>query len=63
MVCENLNTYTKGEFYETSRRRGFEGVVTLAALKAVRSWRFTPGTVGVNRKKMWVKVSVWFQLK
>jgi protein TonB len=33
-----------------------------AALKAVRGWKFSPGTVGGRAQSMWVKVPVRFQL-
>jgi len=33
-----------------------------AALKAVRNWRFSPGTVGGRAQAMWVKVPVRFEL-
>lgn len=38
-------------------------VLDRAALKAVRRWRFTPGRVAGQRREMWVKVPVRFQLK
>ena len=34
-----------------------------AAIKAVRKWRFTPGSQGGVMKEMWVRVPVSFQLK
>ena len=34
-----------------------------AALKAVRRWRFTPGTIGGREQEMWVTVPIRFQLK
>lgn len=38
-------------------------VLDRAALKAVRRWRFTPGTIGGRGQEMWVKVPIRFQLK
>jgi len=38
-------------------------ILDRAALKAVRSWCFTPGTIGGNLQEMWVKVPVRFQLR
>ncbi|MBU0681527.1 MAG: energy transducer TonB [Proteobacteria bacterium] len=38
-------------------------ILDRAALKAVRRWRFIPGTVGHKRQEMWVKVPVRFQLQ
>ncbi len=38
-------------------------ILNKAALKAVRNWQFTPGTVGGQRQQMWVKVPVRFQLR
>ena len=37
-------------------------VLDKAALKAVRSWKFSPGTVGGRARSMWVKVPVRFEL-
>jgi len=34
-----------------------------AALKAVRDWRFSAGTIGGKPEEMWVKVPVRFQLQ
>ncbi len=39
------------------------GILDKTALKAVRRWRFTPGTVGGRPKRMWVKVPVRFKLQ
>ena len=38
-------------------------ILDKAALKAVRGWRFTPGTVAGQQQQMWVKVPVRFQLQ
>lgn len=38
-------------------------VLDRAALKSVRRWRFSPGTVNGRSEEMWVKVPVRFQLK
>ena len=37
-------------------------ILDKAALKAVRAWRFSPGTVGGRVQSMWVKVPVRFEL-
>ncbi|MCW5202787.1 TonB family protein [Desulfobulbus sp. US4] len=37
-------------------------ILDKAALKAVRGWRFSPGTVGGRTQSMWVKVPVRFEL-
>ncbi len=37
-------------------------VLDKAALKAVRCWRFTPGTVGGKPQEMWVKVPIRFHV-
>ena len=37
-------------------------ILDKAALKAVRYWRFSPGTVGGRAQAMWVKVPVRFEL-
>ena len=37
-------------------------ILDKAALKAVRGWRFSPGTVGGSAQSMWVKVPVRFKL-
>ena len=37
-------------------------VLDRAALQAVRRWRFTPGKVAGQKREMWVKVPVRFQL-
>ncbi|MCI5140977.1 MAG: energy transducer TonB [Candidatus Electrothrix sp. ATG1] len=38
-------------------------ILDKAALKAVRRWRFSPGTVGGKAQAMWVKVPVRFALR
>jgi protein TonB len=38
-------------------------ILDKAALKAVRDWRFSPGTVGGKAQSMWVKVPVRFELR
>ncbi|MDU9049802.1 MAG: energy transducer TonB [Candidatus Electrothrix sp. Rat3] len=38
-------------------------ILDKAALKAVRAWRFSPGTVGGRAQSMWVKVPVRFELR
>ncbi len=38
-------------------------ILDKAALKAVRTWRFSPGTVGGRTQSMWVKVPVRFELR
>ncbi|MCI5221114.1 MAG: energy transducer TonB [Candidatus Electrothrix sp. AR4] len=38
-------------------------ILDKAALKAVRRWRFSPGTVGGRAQSMWVKVPVRFELR
>ena len=38
-------------------------ILDKAALKAVRAWRFSPGTVGGRTQSMWVKVPVRFELR
>lgn len=38
-------------------------VLDKAALRAVRAWRFSPGTVGGRAQSMWVKVPVRFTLR
>jgi protein TonB len=38
-------------------------ILDKAALKAVRAWRFSPGTVGGKAQSMWVKVPVRFELR
>jgi protein TonB len=38
-------------------------ILNKSAMKAVRGWRFTPGTVGGRRQQMRVKVPVRFQLR
>ena len=38
-------------------------ILDKAALKAVRAWRFSPGTVGGQTQSMWVKVPVRFELR
>ncbi|MCW5212397.1 energy transducer TonB [Desulfobulbus sp. TB] len=38
-------------------------VLDKAALRAVRAWRFSPGTVGGRTQSMWVKVPVRFTLR
>ena len=37
-------------------------ILDKAALKAVRGWKFSPGTVGGRAQSMWVKVPVRFEL-
>jgi len=34
-----------------------------AALAAVKTWQFEPGTINGNPKEMWVKIPVKFELK
>jgi protein TonB len=34
-----------------------------AALRSVKKWVFTPGTKGMKKVEMWVRVPVVFQLK
>jgi protein TonB len=38
-------------------------ILDKAALKAVRAWQFSPGTVGGRTQSMWVKVPVRFELR
>lgn len=38
-------------------------VLDRAALKTVRRWRFSPGTIGGNWREMWVKVPIRYQLQ
>jgi TonB family protein len=38
-------------------------ILDRAAVKAVRRWEFSAGTVGGTVKDMWVKVPVRFRLK
>jgi len=39
------------------------GVLDRAALSAVRSWIFEPGTIGDRPVDMWVRVPIRFELK
>ncbi len=37
-------------------------ILDKAAVKAVRYWRFTPGSINGIRKKMWIKIPIRFRL-
>lgn len=55
----NRGTVDELRLFSSSGHR----VLDKAALRAVRAWRFSPGTVGGRAQSMWVKVPVRFTLR
>lgn len=62
MLKVQVDEYGRVDDLEILKSSGY-AVLDQAAISSVRKWLFEPGTEGGNKKKMWVKIPIRFELE